>query len=204
MTNALAIASVTAVLKDVLENGIIARAGSTGIGDVSIMAMPPDRLATGPDERSQLNLFLYRVAPFSGLRPPARTEPEAGQNPLVLDLWYLLTACGAEDLHSEILLGCAMNLLHESPVLSPERIRAALGPTRAKGKKNQLTPAQAALSGSRLAEQVQRIKINPKFLSFEEMSKIWTAVQGRYRPSMAYEVSAVVIGGGRARAAGAV
>jgi hypothetical protein len=201
LTNPLAIASVTAVLKDVLENGIIPTAGSKGIGDVSITAMPPDRLAAGPDERSQLNLFLYRVAPFSGLRPAAQTEPEAGENPLVLELWYLLTACGAEDLHSEILLGSAMHVLHDSPVLSPERIRAALGPAGSKGKKHQSSPALAALSASRLAEQVQRINIKPKFLSFDEMSKIWSAVQGRYRPSMAYEVSAVVIGGGRARAA---
>jgi hypothetical protein len=57
------------------------------------------------------------------------------------------------------------------------------------------------LSAVDLADQVELIKISPVYLSTEELSKMWTAMQARYRPTMAYMVSVVIIqanGGGRA------
>ncbi len=200
MSTELSIAAVTAVLKNLLGNGLVASAGSTGIGDVNITALPPDRLTTGADERSQLNIFMYRVAPFAfiadrasfarrGLAP----RDSASSPPLAVELSYLLTACGAEEFHAEILLGAAMQLLHHTPVLTPEKIRAALDNLSPKKSKAQSHPVQAALSASQIAEQVQQIKITPQFLSFEDMSRLWSALQARYRPSLCYQVSAVVL-----------
>ncbi len=37
---------------------------------------------------------------------------------LPLNLHYLLTAFGSQELHSEILLGYAMQVLHENPIVS--------------------------------------------------------------------------------------
>jgi Pvc16 N-terminal domain len=42
---------------------------------------------------------------------------------------------------------------------------------------------------------VEILKITPVYLSTEELSKMWTAMQARYRPTMAYLVSVVLIQG---------
>src|SRR5262245_48125354 len=168
LTGALAIASVTAVLKDLLGNGIVKYSGPAGLGDVSLSVLPPDRMAAGGEERTQLNVFMYRVAPYTSL-PKAekgqsiwRSGANGADPSLALELSYLLTACGAEEFQAEILLGCAMQLLHETPVLTPERIRAALGLSLPENARNLLSPVKCALSASTIAEQVQRIKITPQ------------------------------------------
>lgn len=198
MSNALAIAGVTAVLKDLLNNGLIDHnvTGAVG-GNVTVTALPPDRVfAAGTQEGNQLNLFLHQVTPNPGWRNaglPSRDErgERLTNPPLALDLHYLLTAYGAEDLHAEILLGYAMQLLHDTPVLSRQAIRTALIPSPVNG--TILPPALQALSASDLAEQVEQIKIIPAALNSEEMSKLWSALQARYRPTAAYQVSVVLI-----------
>lgn len=198
MGNALAIAAVTAVLKDLLNNGLIDHniTGAVG-GNVTVSALPPDRVfAPGAQEGNQLNLFLYQVAPNVGWRNvglPSRDERggRLTNPPLALDLHYLLTAYGAEDLHAEVLLGYAMQLLHETPVLTRQSIRTALQPSPVNG--SILPPALQALSASELADQVEQIKIVATALNSEEMSKLWTALQARYRPTAAYHVSVVMI-----------
>ena len=68
MSNALAIAGVTAVLKDLLNNGLIDHnvTGAVG-GNVTVTALPPDRVvAPGAQEGNQLNLFLHQVTPNAG------------------------------------------------------------------------------------------------------------------------------------------
>jgi hypothetical protein len=198
MSNALAIAGVTAVLKDLLNNGLIDHnvTGAVG-GNVTVTALPPDRVfAPGAQEGNQLNLFLHQVTPNAGWRNaglPSRDErgERMTNPPLALDLHYLLTAYGAEDLHAEILLGYAMQLLHETPVLSRQAIRTALVPSPVSG--TILPPALQALSSADLAEQVEHIKISPAAFTSEEMSKLWSALQARYRPTAAYQVSVVLI-----------
>lgn len=205
MSNALAIASVSAVLKDLLNNGLIDRniTGTLG-GNVNVTALPPDRISTGNNnEPDQLNLFLYQVTPNQGWRnvglPSRNSSGDRIDNPpLALDLHYLLTAYGAEEFHSEILLGYAMQLLHETPVLPRDAIRKALAiPSPVTG--GILPAALQSLSASDLAEQVEQIKISPEALNPEEISKLWSALyQTHYRPTAAYQVSVVLIESDRA------
>ncbi len=199
MSTALAIAGVTAVLRDLLNDGMINHNVSGIIGStVSVSVLPPDRVvAEGSTESSQLNLFLHQVTPNSGWRNeglPAR-DPSGRQRlanpPLALDLHYLISAYGNADLHREILLGYAMQLLHERPVLDRQAIRTALQPSPDVG--DTLPPALRALADSGLAEQVEQLRITPAFLNNEEMSKLWTAAQSSYRPTAAYQVSVVLI-----------
>jgi hypothetical protein len=197
-TAPLAIASVTAVLKDLLGNGLIKYSNVTRLGDVSVSVLPPDRITVGADEATQLNLFMYRVTPHTTLREgPKKAEIPAGEknrrSRLVLDLHYLLTAYGAVDFHEEILLGCAVHLLNHTPVLTRDLIRKALDTGPSKNGKNLISPVRAALSESDLGNQLDEIKIAPQFLSFEDMSKLWSMLQARYRPSVAYEISAVAM-----------
>ena len=197
MSTALALASVTALLKNLLENGM-ASAGVTAKigGDATVSALPPDRIGSGADEKAQLNVFLYHVTPHARMRLDASASPK-GRPPLALELHYLLSAYGAQDYQTEILLGHALQLLHESPVLERERIRSSLVAISRTGDRRVIPPSQAALAGSALADQVERISITPEFLSTEEISKLWSALQAKYRPSATYKVSAVLIDGVR-------
>jgi hypothetical protein len=205
MSSALAIAAVTACLKDLLNDGLLDHDLSS-LGSFSITAQPPDRITTGDTEANQLNLFLYQVTPNSGWRNvalPSRAPDgtRISNPPLALDLHYLLTAYGAQDLNAEVLFGYAMQLMHENSVLTRGQIRIALGaPSPVDGT---LLPGPfGRLSALDLADQVELIKITPVYLTSEDLSKLWTAMQARYRPSMAYMVSVVLIqSNGAARAA---
>jgi hypothetical protein len=199
MSTALAIAGVTAVLRDLLNDGLINHNVSGVLGStVSVSVLPPDRVvgASGT-EASQLNLFLHQVTPNLGWRNERLPSRDASGRqrlsnaPLALDLHYLLSAYTGGDLHAEILLGYAMQLLHETPVLTRGAIQTALNPSPATG--TSLPPALRALADSRLEQQVEQIKITPEYLSTEEVSKLWTALQTHFRPTAAYMASVVLI-----------
>lgn len=203
MSSALAIAAVTASLKDLLNDGLMDHDLSS-IGSFAVTAQPPDRVTTGATENNQLNLFLYQVTANQGWRnvdlpSRGRDGTRLTSPPLALDLHYLLTAYGAQDLNAEVLLGYAMQVLHENPVLTRLQLRTALGaPPPVDGT---LLPGPfGTLSAIDLADQIEQIKLTPVYLGSEDLSKLWTAMQARYRPSMAYMVSVVLIqsvGGGR-------
>lgn len=201
MSSALAIGAVTAVLRDLLDNGLIDQnvSGALG-GNVTLTVLPPDLMPTnaGAQDQDRLNLFLYHVTPNQGWRNvglPSRDSQgtRLSNPPLALDLHYLLTAYSKEPFHAEILLGYAMQLLHETPVLSRNAIRTALGPPTPPLGGGILPPAFQSLSAADLADQVEQIKICPMSMGTEEMSKLWTAFQTHYRPTAAYQVAVVLI-----------
>lgn len=197
MSSPLAIATVTAVLKDLLNDGLVNSDLSSTLGTVSVSALPPDRVGTGNDEPNRLNLFLYQVTANPGWRNRELPSRDAAGNPttnppLPLDLHYLLTAYGAEDLDAEILLGYAMQLLHETPVLTPELIRSTFSVTSPVTDK--LIPASVPdRNPADLADQLEQCRVTPRYLTTEELSRLWSAMQARYRPSMGYDVSVVLI-----------
>lgn len=176
MSNQLAIAAVTATLRSLLVRGV-------GIPEVT--ARPLDnarRSVTG----NQLNLFLYQVLPDAAYRNqdmPRRTKPgETGFPPLPLILYYLLTAYSddEDDTNAHRLLGEAMGVLHDHPLLGAAEIKNATSPI-------------ADLTESDLHEQIERVRISLQPLTFEDMSKLWTTFQTHYRVSAAYQVSVVLI-----------
>jgi hypothetical protein len=115
--------------------------------------------------------------------------------PLALDLHYLLTAYGAQDFQTEILLGHALQLMHETPVIDRARIRRTIDHLSHTKDRRVVPPALAALAKSDVADRVTQLEITPEFLSSEELSKLWSALQAKYRPSATYKVSAVIIDG---------
>jgi hypothetical protein len=199
MSNALAIAGVTAVLRDRLNEGVVNHDVSAVTGStVTVSTLAPDRVIPAEgSETTQLNLFLYQVTPNTGWRNEALPSRDASGRhrlsnaPLALDLHFLISAYGSEPLHREILLGYAMQLMHEFPVLTREMIRTALDPSPDVG--TELPPALRALAQCGLADQVELLKVTPHFLNTEELSKLWTATQSHFRPSAAYQVSVVLI-----------
>lgn len=192
MSGPFGIATVSAVLRRLLTNGLHEVDLSIFGGNAtSVTAHPPDQIVVGANESAQLNLFLYRVSPNAALRNEglaARSaEGERLTNPpLALDLHYLLTAYGTQEFFPEALLGYGMQVLHEVPFLSRQFIRNTWP-----GGGND--PVEQALAGSEVADQIEYIKVSPQTLTTEELSKLWTAFQAKYRPSAAYLVSVLLI-----------
>lgn len=187
MSNSQAIAAVTATLRLLLEKWIDADpltnlgvdAALTG---TTVTARPPDEAATLSHSR-HLNLFLYQAdlnAAWRNADLPGATKPgETGRPPLPLTLSYLLTSYARDENEDTLflshrLLGRAMSILHDHPVLGKEEVKVAL-------------------AGNDLHAQIERVRITPQPLSLDEMSKLWSAFQTHYRLSAAYQVSVVLI-----------
>src|SRR5512143_1351188 len=179
MSNALAIAAATATLRSLLLHGL-------GISDVT--TKPPDTARKGLSS-NQVNLFLYQTDVDAAWRnqdmPNKVKSGETGQPPLPLRLHYLLTAYGDSDDESKAqqLLGRAMSVLYDHPLLGPEEIKAATA---------------VDVAGSDLHEQVERVRITLQPFSLEEVSKLWTAFATNYRLSATYHVDVVLIESTRA------
>lgn len=89
-------------------------------------------------------------------------------------------------MHAEALLGLAMFVLHEMPVLTRDAIRAVtVAPPQ--------PPLLSGLQASELADQIEQIKVAPQVMSVEEISKIWSALQSQYRPTAVYKASVVLV-----------
>lgn len=195
MSSPLAVGAVSAVLRNLLDNGLI-DVGSP-LGSVKVTAVAPDTVKLDdPDAPPSLNLFLYRVTPNQGWRneglPAYGSDGRRLANPpLALDLHFLLTAYGMSDFQAEILLGYGMHLLHERPVLDRAAIRRALDPSP--WGSSILPPAFTALSAADLAEQLEAVTVTLEPTDTEEMSRLWSAMQAHYRPTVAYVVSVVII-----------
>jgi hypothetical protein len=200
VSNALGIASVTHVLKDLLNDGLINHNVSAAVGSVvTVSSLSPGQVESQQGSaNTQLNLFMYRVSYNTGWNNigypsrGARGEPISNP-PLALNLHYLLTAYGEDELHAEILLGYAMQLLHENPVIDRKLIRNPLSVATLTTPGGRLPSNLLALGTSNLAEQIEQIKITPEPLNTEEMSKLWTAFQAKYRPCTAYLATVVLI-----------
>jgi len=197
MSGPLAIAGVTAVLQHFL--GVVYNSPGSVLGSVQVSAVAPDvvqsNLGSGNNAQLQVNLFLHQVTPNIGWRNmdmptlAADGSTRLDNQPLALDLHYLLTAYATEDSQAEALLSLGVFLLHENPVFARSAIRAALTslpPT--------YPPAYAAaLKASGLADQIEMIKVTPATLNREELAWLWTALKADYRPTFPFQVSVLLI-----------
>ena len=189
MSDSLAIAAVTTTLRNMLDSGLNADVSGT-----TVTTRPLDRARQGV-AGSQVNLFLYHTIPSAAWRNmdiPWKVKPgETGQPPLPLVLHYLVTAFYGEDedgvdtttdanriLGSHRLLGRAMSVLHDHPLLDTAAINGVL-------------PADDQLDHP--YDQVERVRITPQPLTLDEMNKLWGGFQTEFRLSAAYEVSIVLI-----------
>jgi hypothetical protein len=183
MSNTLAIAAVTATLRDLLTRVVdplpIDPSTDNSLTDTDVTTKPIEK-AREAEGRNQLNIFLYQITPSAAFRnmemPGTTHRHETGPFPLALDLHYLLTAYGAsfDELRAQRVLGRAMSLLHDNAVLSAAALKAAL-------------------ADNDLALQPERVRITPRGMTAEEISKLWSAFQTPYRLSVAYDVSVVLI-----------
>jgi len=197
MSSALVLAASTAILRHLLENGLVERGVTETLGgDVQVTAQAPDRVKAGAEERPQLNLFLYHVE-TRGINPASRYAPEDAQpgTPLVLELHYLMTAYGAQDFHTEVLLGCGMELLHRNPILRNPAVRRILAAISAPEDGRTVPPPLASLGASALPEQMDELRIWANEMSHENMANLWSSLQTPYRPTRSYKVTVTLTDG---------
>jgi hypothetical protein len=179
MSNTLAIAATTATLRNILMAQVPGL--DADLSDLEVTTQPPD-LARKGISKAQLNLFLYQTVvngAWRNMDTPRQVRPgETGAPPLPLNLHYLITAYGRGDSDNDAVshrvLGGAMSVLHDHPVLSRQEIASAL-------------------AGNDVGDQFELLKITPLPLGVEEISKLWMVFQTNYRISAAYEVTVLLI-----------
>ncbi len=199
MSGALAISAVTAVLQSFLSD--VYNAPSSPLGSVSVSAIAPDivqsSLGSGAESQLQVNLFLHQVTHNAAWRNGGLPSVSGDGStrlknpPLALNLHYLLTAYASKDTQAEALLGFAVLMLHENPVLPRSQIGAALNNLASSNPPS--NPLAKVLSSAGLANQIEMIKITPTTMGREEMAWIWTALKADYRPTFAFDVSVALL-----------
>jgi hypothetical protein len=158
------------------------------LGNVTpkVTTLPPD------DERVNdadgVNLFLYRVSvnPFLSNveRRGDRSNPNGSKRPpLALTLHYMLTAyarkadgAALDDVTAHQLLGNAMAILHEYPVLNDVH-------------DSDFDASLNTQFAEELRDSFEKVKVSMTPNTMEEFSKIWTGLSKAYRLSVLYEVS---------------
>ncbi len=193
MSNSLAVATVTAVIKKILEHSL--HPEETDLCTLTVTTLRPDKLPS-EDSNKGANLYLYMVTPNTALRnvdnPNYSSEGRLVQRPQVaLDLHYLLTFYGEDKvLEPQRLLGIAVRTLHRRAILTRKIIEEAINECL----NNPCDTSFCFLKNSNLVEDLETVKITPVYLSLEELSKLWSVFfQTPYRLSVAYIASVVLI-----------
>jgi Pvc16 N-terminal domain len=113
----------------------------------------------------RFSMYLYRILenPYMKNRYPLEgTGAKQRKPPLGLDLFYLLTPLVGTPREQQIVLGKAMQILYDRPILESQDLPGSLG-----------------LSGEEI-----RLVLNP--VSLEELTRVWQALEIPYRLSVCY------------------
>lgn len=183
MSNSLAIATVSAALRRLIQGAV---AGD--VSGVSVTTNRPDSL-NNPTGDAGVNIYLYQTTLNPHLRnadqPVRASDGRLLNRPQsALDLHYLITLTGDEtQLVPQRLLGAVVRTLNKSPILSRKLIRETVE-----------DPAFEYLKDSDLEHQVEQVKILPQSLNLEELSKLWSVFfQSRYLLTTAYQATVVLV-----------
>jgi len=183
MSNALAIASVTATLTSILQASV-----ASEVAGAHVVPSRPDSQAVG--RPPGVNVFLYNISPNGALRnddlPTRRADGTLAQRPAAaLDLHYLLICYGDEAQYEpQRLLGSIVRTMHARPALTGAEIAAATGSA----------PFTTFPERSDLADQNERVRFTQIGLSLQELSGLWSSFfQTPYVLSIAYIASVVLI-----------
>lgn len=143
-----------------------------GDGVVGRSLSMADAVTAGADEANLVNVLLFQASVNPSWRnqdlPDVASRGEVRRPLLPLNLHYLVTACGESQPLAHESLGRAMLRLHDHCEFSIERSASNRPPT-------------------------QPLRITPLPMTIDEISKLWSILQAAYRPSVAYEVSVLLV-----------
>jgi hypothetical protein len=182
MSNYLAIATVTAALGRIVH----AAAEASGVGSVGLDFGRPTAPGDGQTGR-KVQLYLFQVSPNAALRnsdlPTRGPDGKLVDRPqAALDLHYLLAFYGSQQtLEPERMLGAVARNLHARPLLSRQAIQDAIS-------------SHPELTGSNLADAIERVRFTPAAISLDELSKLWSVFfQTPHALSVVYHANVVLI-----------
>lgn len=185
MSNTLAIATVTEAFGALLKSGVQAEAG---LGTTLITQDAPDRARTPQRNNYQLNLFLYMITPNLGLTNddlPFRSAAGqvVAQPTLALDLHYMLTAWGPgeSEVKAQHALAAGMSVVHDAGFIPRETIRAVAA------------ASGSNVPGTDLADQIEAVRLSPEQLSDEDLYRLSSMFQMKYRISVGYMATVVLV-----------
>ena len=147
MSNALAIATVTATLKEVLQES-----ATYIVPGSEVTTLRPQSVTNPTTDNARINIYLYQIVPNTALRtadlPTRRTDGTLIQPPQsAWDLHYLFSFYGDDSaLEAQRLLGSTVDVLHSQPFLSRSKIRTII---------NNANGNNQFLANSNLHEQVE-------------------------------------------------
>jgi hypothetical protein len=187
------IGAVSATLHALLADRMELPAGTLAV-PVTVSAPPEDVPGAEPQpEGPRVNLFLYRVTENATLKnqeiPGHGSTGAYGHPPLSLVLHYLVTAYGTSAQDDQLgderiahdLLGSAMRVLHDFAIIDA-RLRRVVFP-----------PVGTPILDPVLLNEFERVKLCLDPVSLDDLTKLWTALERRFRLSAAYTVSVVQI-----------
>ena len=187
MTNYLAIATVTAALKNIIQTGI-----KDDLPGTVVTAVTPESLNNAQKER-KINIYLYQVSPNKELRQQSsipnrhNTNGRTKEKSVQLDLYYIITFYGNElELEPQQLLGSTIRALLDRPLLEKEAIEETI-------------IRSDFLANSTLGHQMQKVSFVLGTMTPEELTRIWsTLFRSPYSLSIPYIGKAVLIEGEKA------
>ncbi len=174
MGTGLVVATVTRTLRDSLSGWLNASPGDVARRPVSISALPPEPSTTrASNGEVTAHLYLYRIGLLAELRrnlpvrAPERGMPAPDKPGVELD--YLIEATPAREFDTELVLGAALDWVHQNSVMNVQVPASEPGATR----------------------QSWQLRITPKHLAAEALAALCSAIEGRYRAHLAIEVQVV-------------
>ena len=186
MSNHLAIATVTATLRHLLQTALVANDLSA-----TVTTLRPERLAE-QTQNAGVNIYMYHVTPNIALRnrdlPARRADGSILQrSQMAIDLSYLLTFYGQEaDLSPQRMLGTAVSALHSEAILTRDMVRNAIANA----------PDSPYLASSDLTGQSELVKLTLLPLDLQGLHSLWSLFfPTPYYLSVTYKASVVLIDG---------
>lgn len=182
MSNYLALAVVTATLRDILQDAALA-----AVPGADVVLKRPENVNTDGQDKAAINLFLYQSSPdptWSNIDLPTRNRQGLllRRPQLALNLDYLLAFHGSELLmEPQRLLGSVITTLHAYPILEIERMRRAID-------------HYDYLAQGALFDQVEPVRLSLLNPSLEELSKLWSIFfQVPYTLSIVFRASPIFV-----------
>ncbi|MBZ5523729.1 MAG: DUF4255 domain-containing protein [Acidobacteriia bacterium] len=141
----------------------------TGV-DVENLKAPSDTI---PDSNPLIHLYLYRVEqnPFFTNSDEIMTSPTVLSGPPVgLNLFYLITPYGPNQLDIQVTLGEVIKVFNDSPAIPPANYDPSL------------------------TNVIEELKVIPHMLTLDQMTELARVFgQRHYRLSVTYEVCVVLV-----------
>jgi Pvc16 N-terminal domain len=200
MTAHFAVPATTFVLKALCEARLKAAYGVFPAPPVKLE--PPPRPAPTPPNGAQpepasLYLFLHHAAQNPAWRNMHEPTVNAlgqktGPAPLVLDLYYLMFATGA-DLEREVLFSLGLMAFRRNGIVPRPMIQAILGAIAVPANPAKLMETLTAEPLHDPASQPEQITISQEPYDLDRSTKLWSALQAPLRPTALFQVTTLFL-----------